>query len=732
MKTEKFLEYFPGHHILISMIEDSSKPPIHYHNPYEKVKDQLKDKNKNGHGIFFTVNLLDEKLDEGRHRTKKMVIRCRAVFMDADEPRDTPLDNFPLNPSIIVNTSPGKYHYYWLTDTINKDEWQLVQNGLINKYNGDRNAKDLTRYLRLPGYDHCKSDPYPVNVVSKGKPKVYSWGEIMEAFPPTDKKAEKKEKPKEDTEHQSDADIDEIIRNAGAGLHGAINKRLLGMKRDGVPKATAIRVLQTLGDAVPQDLRDDRYRNRFSKEELLRSWDGAAEEEIVVPIITPELQIKGKMPWPPGLFGNLAKDALNMARFQYNEVAIVSALGLVAGICGRKFNAEGAGLNIYATLIMDTGMGKDSITDFITLALNTANDIGTGNSFLGPVRFTGPRAVYNSLEQGRSQVCVFTEAGLLLNSKAGDGDGLKRVLLGLYTKSGKNKFSGTEMYSEHDKGVKSLRAPALTIINESTPDMLLSVFRKGDGLKTGDIPRQLIYRITGAKPDANRRHYLSSISEGSLDKIKHLISKCAAVQSSEDPLAWDMIPAKEVDADMLATEQYYIDMQNDNRQSNTTKYAMSTRAYYKAVRLAAIASVFNHFDLEIHMEEWLWAKEMISYEMDGLSHFFQGGMGDPISDIVSRYAIPCISRILNDRLNVRSGLSRKEHKAGKFKLYEFTQALKNTQEVIELSDTSGFVLKSGAQKLVDYMMSNDIILQCINTRAKVYQVTDTFLAYCED
>lgn len=732
MKTEKFLEYFPGHHIMISMVEDSSKPPVHYHRDYTKVREQLVKKNKQGHGIFFAVNLLDEKLDEGRHRTKKMVTHCRAVFMDADVPRDKPLNDFPLRPSFIVNTSPGKYHYYWLTDTDDKDTWQLVQNGLINKYEGDRNAKDLTRYLRLPGYMHNKGDPFLVNVIGRSKPKVYGWGEICEAFPPSDQKAERKEREQEDTEHQSDTEITYIIMTAGPGLHGAINKRLLGMKKDGVPKATAIMVIQSLGESVPKDLRDDRWRNRFSKDELERSWEGAQDEEIIVPLVNPEITVKGSMPWPPGLFGNLAKDALTMARFQYNEVAVVSAIGLVAGITGRKFNAEGAGLNVYATLIMDTGMGKDSITDFITLALNTANDVGTGGTFLGPVRFTGPRAVFNSLETNRSQVCVFTEAGLLLNSKSGDGDGLKRVLLGLYTKSGKNKFSGTEMYSEHDKGVKSLRAPALSIINESTPDMLLSVFRKGDGLKTGDIPRQLIYRITGAKPDANRRHYHGSISEASLDKLKHLISKCAAVQSTEDPMAWDMIPAPEVDADMLITEQFYIDMQNENRQSNTTKYAMATRAYYKAVRLAAIASVFNHYDLEIHMDEWQWAKQMIAYEMDGLSHFFQGGMGDPIADIVSRYAIPCISRILNDQLTIKSGLSRKDHKAGKFKLYEFTQTLKNTQEVIELSDTSGFNLKSGAQKLVEYMMSNDIIMQVNNTRAKVYQVTDTFLAYCED
>lgn len=731
--SEEFLQSFPGHHIFITMKEDSSKPPVHYHSGYKKAESALTKKNVTD-GVFFTVNELNEDLDKGRHRTKKMVIKCRAVFMDDDVKRDKPRNDFPLEPSLIVNTSPGKYHYYWLIENGTEDfkAWDLVQRALITRYDGDKQAKDLTRYLRLPGYNHNKKDAFMVTYTGSGH--LYKWEYIMEAFPPLEHDEVETEKGNivSISEAQTDTDIDKIIETAGPGLHGAINKRLLGDKRDGIPKMRALKMIRMMGHEVPEDKRDDRWENRFSFEELERSWDGAEEIEVSVPIIKDSSGFKGEMPWPPGLFGSLSQSAFNMARFQYKEVAIISAIGLVAGICGRKFNAEGAGLNVYATLIMDTGMGKDSINRFITTALMTANDVGTGSSFIGPVRFTGPRAVYNSLESARSQVCVFTEAGLLLNSKSGDGDGLKRVLLGLYTKSGKNDFSGTEMYSESEKGVKSMRAPALSIINESTPEMLLSVFKKGDGLRSGDIPRQLIYRIIGKKPDANRKAHTYSVSQECLDKIKHLIGKCSGVQASEDPAAWDLEPDDRVEADMIKTERYYVTMQNDNRNINTTKYSMATRSYYKAVRLAAIASAFNHFDLAIHWDEWIWAKEMIAYEMDGLAHFFKGGgMGDPVADVVSRYAIPVISKILNDQLIIRNGMSRKDHKAGKFKLYEFTQSLKNTQEVIELADTSGYNLKSGQQKLIEYMMSNDMLYQVQNVRAKIYQVTDTFLASCE-
>lgn len=733
--TKGFLAHFPGSHIFVTMPEDQKTPPMHHHNGYIESEITLKGRNVGewNHGVFFTVNELDASLDEGRHRTKKMVVRCRAVFMDDDNPREEPREDFPLTPSLIVNTSPGKYHYYWLTNTDDKDTWQKVQNGLINLYEGDSNAKDLTRYLRLPGYKHNKGKPFVSTWMGEGH--KYSWGEILEAFPPQDKISKSDGKgnianitssePKTVDEHEA------AIKD-GSNYHGSLISLTHQFKKENMPNKYIVMALKGAMLSCSDELRaEDRWLNRFN--DIERDVEGYTpeDENISVPIIKEEV-IAGEMPWPPGAFGDLAQSAYDMSRFQYKEVAIVSALGLVAGICGRKFNAEGAGLNIYATLIMDTGMGKDSINRFITNALMAANDVGTGSSFIGPVRFTGPRAVYNSLESARSQVCVFTEAGLLLNSKSGDGDGLKRVLLGLYTKSGCNDYSGTEMYSDNEKGVKSLRAPALSIINESTPDMLLSVFKKGDGLRSGDIPRQLIYRVMGAKPDANRSAHKSKLSPDCMDKIKHLIAKCSTVQAVDDPAAWDMIPDESVEKDMIETEKYYVQMQNENRMSNTTQYAMATRAYYKAVRLAAIASVFNHYKEEIHMEEWQWAKQMIHYEMSGLSMFFQGGMGDPMSDLVRRCAQPAISRILNDKVNIRSGLSKKDHKAGRFKLYEFTQVLKNNQEVIDLADITGYNMKSGQQKLIEYMIGNDMLYKVQNVRASIYQVTDTFIAACED
>jgi hypothetical protein len=77
-------------------------------------------------------------------------------------------------------------------------------------------------------------------------------------------------------------------------------------------------------------------------------------------------------------------------------------------------------------------------------------------------------------------------------------------------------------------------------------------------------------------------------------------------------------------------------------------------------------------------------------------------------------------------------MSRKDHKAGRFKKYEITQVLKNNAEVIDLSDKQGTKMATGIEKLLDYMIRNSMIHTVPNQRAVVYQVTDTFLAACDD
>ncbi len=110
-----------------------------------------------GAGIYATVNRTDMK-----GRKAENVIAVRAIFVDLD---GTPLENakrFDFLPSIAVQTSPKRYHLYWLVAGIQRDEFQPIQKRMINLIGSDKSVNDLSRVMRLPGFAHRKKEPFEV------------------------------------------------------------------------------------------------------------------------------------------------------------------------------------------------------------------------------------------------------------------------------------------------------------------------------------------------------------------------------------------------------------------------------------------------------------------------------------------------------------------------------------------------------------------------------------------
>jgi hypothetical protein len=141
---------------------------------------RLRKLNDDGAGVFVTVNETDE-----RGRTKANIMRIRAVFQEDDDGHDGP---FPLEPSLVVESSPGRSHRYWLV----ANEWLADEQGcvdfrsvmerMIASYGSDPNAKDVSRVMRLPGFQHRKAKPFLVRVVAASG-KRYDREEILRAFP---------------------------------------------------------------------------------------------------------------------------------------------------------------------------------------------------------------------------------------------------------------------------------------------------------------------------------------------------------------------------------------------------------------------------------------------------------------------------------------------------------------------------------------------------------------------
>jgi len=132
-----------------------------------------------GAGVYFTVNRTD-----GAGRKGQNITNIRAVWQEDD---DGAAVNFPIEPSLVVESSPGRFHRYWLlaepwpADERGRADHAAVMERMIESYGSDPNAKDLSRVLRVPGFLNRKhGDPHQVRIVSSPGWR-YSRAEILAA-----------------------------------------------------------------------------------------------------------------------------------------------------------------------------------------------------------------------------------------------------------------------------------------------------------------------------------------------------------------------------------------------------------------------------------------------------------------------------------------------------------------------------------------------------------------------
>ena len=67
---------------------------------------------------------------------------------------------------MVAESSPGKYHVYWLVTDFPLDRFAPVQVAIANKFGTDASVKDLSRVMRMPGFYHNKNEPFLSRLVA--------------------------------------------------------------------------------------------------------------------------------------------------------------------------------------------------------------------------------------------------------------------------------------------------------------------------------------------------------------------------------------------------------------------------------------------------------------------------------------------------------------------------------------------------------------------------------------
>ena len=427
----------------------------------------------------------------------------------------------------------------------------------------------------------------------------------------------------EETEEANDSQssLDELYENIRTGdeLHTSLRNISYQNAKDGMSESNNLRTMQSLMKSS-EVAGSERWLLRY--ESLERLIHGAYElkdevdyKHVKIDKLAKNKAHSGNMPIPPGRMGEFTRTAYNNMIYQYQDIAIFNVVGALAGVAGRKFNYNFAtrpiGLNVYLAIIGDTGTGKSSVSAFHNEMLNKGFREGlTYKSAFGPTKFTGDKAVHNTLSVSRCFISIVPELGLILQTKSGNQEGLRAYYLQAYGESNATGYMGGSMYSDVSASLMGLHSPCLSIIGETTPSSYSKAISESDGIKSGLMPR-FSTTIMGKQPFM-RRVVKQQYSDDVCMRIEELFGMCSSIQTVDIP---DVINITGYEDEFLDYSNALIDIKN--KENNEYRRDMITRMAVKAVKFAGLCAVFNSNGIDVVMDEdsFNWGIAMVEHEL---------------------------------------------------------------------------------------------------------------------
>lgn len=350
-----------------------------------------------------------------------------------------------------------------------------------------------------------------------------------------------------------------------------------------------------------------------------------ASEPVTIDYTPPQAE---GLEWPPGLVGAIAGFIYQSAPRPVKEVAIVAALGLMAGITGKAYNVGQTGLNLYVILIARSAIGKEAMHSGIGHILRSS----CGHVISQFVKFTdyasGPALTKAVGEGFGSFVNVSGEWGRKLQRIAEDRrDGpmqqLRTVMTHLYQKSGNASVVGGLGYSNKEHNVDSVNAVAYSMIGETTPGTFYDSLTQ-TMMDDGFLSRFNIIEYMGERPPENKNQIMQ-VPQQISDTLKQIAIHCTELIGSPSNIAIQ-VQHSEVSEKMLS--DFNDECDDKIRQAGTDESIRQiwNRAHLKAVRVAGVlAASDNHASPLISEVHANWAILLIKKDAAAMLSKIEGG-----------------------------------------------------------------------------------------------------------
>lgn len=331
---------------------------------------------------------------------------------------------------------------------------------------------------------------------------------------------------------------------------------------------------------------------------------------------------------PPGLLGQIAHFIYDAAPRQVPEIALAGAIGLMAGIVGRSYNISATGLNQYVLLLAPTGTGKEAIASGIDKLMNAViKTVPAASEFIGPAEISSAQALTKYMSKTAcSFVSIVGEFGLALSQMSAQHApphmlGLRRMLLDLYNKSGEGKQLRPTIYSDKEKNVATVIAPAFTLLGESTPERFYETLSESM-ISEGLLPRITCIEYRGDRPELNEGHAKVLPSFELVEKLATLCAHSLSLNSASKAIH---VKVDSNAAKIFEQFDKHCD-RNINSADREIRRHLWNRAHMKALKLASLVAIgCNPYEPTIDQNAANWALGIVIADVRNLLGRFDAG-----------------------------------------------------------------------------------------------------------
>jgi hypothetical protein len=369
-------------------------------------------------------------------------------------------------------------------------------------------------------------------------------------------------------------------------------------------------------------------------------------------------EVDGSISWPPGVAGALASFIYHSAPRPVKEVAIVAALGFLAGVTGKAFNIPQSGLNAYIILVARSGVGKEAMHSGLSLVLEELRtSIPMAQRFVDFNDFASGPALQKACALNTSFVNVAGEWGRKLKRLADDSrpEGpmatLRTQMTNLYQKSGAGSMTAGIAYSNKEQNIGSVTGVAYSMIGETTPGTFYESLTPSM-MEDGFLSRFIVVEYTGERPALNAMAE-RKMSEPLAQAMQGL---CAQALTNINKYHSEIVvPDAEADS-LLHTFDAECDC-NINASTDESFRQMWNRAHLKVKRIAALlAASDNWIQPIIQRHHVQWALELIRRDIKIMSAKLEAGEIGNDDEARERKMIAVLRKYLTDGTSTSYGV----------------------------------------------------------------------------